>query len=115
MLTAFTRKYAGERGEGRMRFTFYCDICHSGYAAPSVQISPQSGPFLKWREQRACRAAFAEAQENAREHFNRCVNCMRWVYDADYRPDYGLCAVCDQNIASMHKQARTFPNGRKDF
>ncbi|HML45157.1 MAG TPA: hypothetical protein PKE04_00225 [Clostridia bacterium] len=96
MATAFTQKYSEERGEGSLRFTFYCDICHGGYAAPAFQMPKKRGPFQEPRERRAYRAAFEAAQENAKEHFNRCVNCKRWVCDGDYRPDYGLCAACDR-------------------
>ena len=94
-VAAFTRRYSEEREEGSMRFTFYCDICRGAYVAPAIQMARTRGLFQKSRERRACRTAFDEAQVSAKEHFNRCVQCGRWVCDEDFRPDYGLCVACD--------------------
>ncbi|NLT58039.1 MAG: hypothetical protein GXX99_03655 [Clostridiales bacterium] len=95
MERAFTRRHTQERVGGRLHFTFYCDLCQSAYTAPADELPCMRGPFQKRRLQRAYRAAFARAQAEAMGQFNRCVACGRWVCDADYRPDEGLCMVCD--------------------
>lgn len=38
--------------------------------------------------------AFARAKNEAQRHFNRCHGCRRWVCDACYNEDEGLCTEC---------------------
>lgn len=95
METAFTQKHSKDHAEGRLQFTFYCDICHKEYTAPATPAPHEQGVFQKWKLQKAYTAAFNAAQEDAQGHFNRCVRCKRWVCDADFSPDYGLCIECD--------------------
>lgn len=44
--------------------------------------------------------AFEMAQNEARQHFNRCHNCRQWVCDSDFNEEEGLCVECAprQNI-----------------
>lgn len=95
MVKAFTKKYSEDRSQERLRFTFYCDLCHREYTAPAAEMSGKRGLFQRGRRKKAYRAAFEAAQENAKEHFNRCVNCKQWVCDQDFSPDFGLCVACD--------------------
>lgn len=97
MAAAFTRRYCEDNAEGHLQFTFYCDLCRRAYTAPAVKTPSEQGPFRKWKLQKAYRAAFDEAQENAKGHFNRCVQCKRWVCDQDFRPDCSLCAECNSD------------------
>ncbi len=97
MATAFTRRYCEDSAGGHLQFTFYCDLCHRAYTAPGVEAPSEQGLFQKWKLQKAYMGAFDEAQENAKEHFNRCVKCERWVCDEDFSPDYGLCVECDRS------------------
>ncbi len=39
-------------------------------------------------------AAFIRAQNEAQEHFHRCHSCNRYVCDACYNEDEGLCTDC---------------------
>jgi len=38
--------------------------------------------------------AFERAQNEAQRHFHRCHKCRRWVCDADFNEDEGLCVEC---------------------
>jgi hypothetical protein len=38
--------------------------------------------------------AFEGAQKEARQHFNRCQGCGRWVCDSDFNEDEFLCIDC---------------------
>ncbi|MEA4853161.1 MAG: zinc ribbon domain-containing protein [Christensenella sp.] len=38
--------------------------------------------------------AFEMAQNEAKQHFHRCHGCQKWVCDADYNEDEGLCVEC---------------------
>lgn len=96
MATAFTRKYSEDRAGGHLQFTFYCDLCRRAYSAPAIEAPTKQGLFRKWKLHQAYIEAFDQAQEDAKEHFNRCVQCQRWVCDQDFRPDCGLCAECDR-------------------
>jgi len=96
MAETFTKRYSHDSTEGHLQFTFYCDICHREYTAPAVEMPGKESLFQSWMWQKAYKAAFYEAQEDAMEHFNRCVKCKRWVCDEDFSPDFGLCVECDR-------------------
>ena len=51
--------------------------------------------------------AFIQAQNEAKQHFNRCHGCRRWVCDADFNEDVGMCVECAprQNIAIAKAKA----------
>lgn len=38
--------------------------------------------------------AFEQAQNEAMQHFHRCHSCQKWVCDADFNEDEGLCVEC---------------------
>ena len=38
--------------------------------------------------------AFEMAQNEAQQHFHRCHSCRKWVCDADYNEEEGLCSEC---------------------
>lgn len=38
--------------------------------------------------------AFEMAQNEAQQHFHRCHSCRKWVCDADFNEDEGLCVEC---------------------
>ena len=38
--------------------------------------------------------AFEMAQNEAQQHFHRCHSCHKWVCDADFNEDEGLCVEC---------------------
>ncbi len=38
--------------------------------------------------------AFELAQNEAQQHFHRCHGCRKWVCDADYNEDEGMCVEC---------------------
>ncbi|HHV08798.1 MAG TPA: hypothetical protein GXX75_00775 [Clostridiales bacterium] len=95
MEKAFTQRYSEDRSQGHLQFTFYCGLCGGKYTAPAAEMPGKRGLFPGRSWKKAYRAAFDAAQEDAREHFNRCVSCKQWVCDQDFNPDFGLCMACD--------------------
>jgi hypothetical protein len=50
------------------------------------------GMSPEWRKE--YEAAFALAQNEAKEHFKRCPKCTKWVCENDFNEQQGLCTVC---------------------
>ncbi len=54
-------------------------------------------------------AAFEQAQAEARPHFHRCPNCNKYVDDACWNQDTGLCVACaprqEVYVAQAHAKA----------
>ncbi len=53
------------------------------------RFEERSPEWMKEHEQ-----AFERAQNEAQQHFHRCHSCHKWVCDADYNEDEGLCVEC---------------------
>jgi len=51
--------------------------------------------------------AFEQAQNEARQHYNRCHNCRQWVCDADFNEDEGLCVECAPRVNIKVVKARS--------
>ena len=53
--------------------------------------------------------AFEMAQNEAQQHFHRCHGCQKWVCDADYNEEQGLCIGCapreDIEVAKARSEA----------
>lgn len=81
---AFTKRYRQNLSKEGRRFTFYCDLCGSGYVTPP--LNPGKGESVS--------GLFHKAQAEAKLHFNRCPRCLRWVCDNDYVVDLGICRDC---------------------
>ncbi len=77
----FTSKSVMIQDHGTYRFTFFCDLCDFGYT--TAPVSAQN-----------TRKAMAQAQQEARRHFNRCQKCHRWVCDTHYNEDEMMCTEC---------------------
>ena len=58
-----------------------------------------------WRKEHE--AAFAEAMNEAKGHFHRCHGCQRWVCDADFNDDEGLCVECAPRTNTVVAKARS--------
>ncbi|MCE5234848.1 MAG: zinc ribbon domain-containing protein [Clostridiaceae bacterium] len=50
------------------------------------------GQSPEWHKEHE--AAFERAQNEAQQHFHRCHACRKWVCDADFNEDEGLCVEC---------------------
>jgi hypothetical protein len=50
------------------------------------------GMSPEWQKEHE--GAFERAKNEAQQHFHRCHNCRRWVCDACYNEDEGLCTEC---------------------
>ena len=42
--------------------------------------------------------AFERAQNEAQRHFHRCHKCRKWVCDADFNEEQGLCVECSPRM-----------------
>lgn len=78
-----TAAYRVLKDSGGMRFRFFCE--GSGAAVcttPSMPLQPVEDALeVAWRTQ-------------AREHFNRCQRCGKWVADVMYNPNTLECVQC---------------------
>jgi ribosomal protein L40E len=50
--------------------------------------------------------AFDMAMNEAKNHFHRCHGCQKWVCDADFNDDDGLCVECTPRENTMVAKAR---------
>lgn len=50
------------------------------------------GMSPEWQKEHE--GAFERAKNEAQEHFHRCHSCRKWVCDACYNEDEGLCTEC---------------------
>ncbi len=86
-LEAFTKRYEPSFStEGRL-FTFYCDLCGSGYVTPPLNPGKDESDG----------DLFGRAQAEAKLHFNRCSRCLQWVCDCDYVVELGVCKARAEN------------------
>ena len=51
-----------------------------------------NGMSVEWQKEHE--AAFDRAQNEAQQHFHRCHSCHKWVCDADWNEEEGLCVEC---------------------
>ena len=87
---------------GAFQFTFYCELCDSGYTTPSIAAE-------------GVQEAFNQAQQEARRYFNRCHHCHRWVCDGHYNEDLMMCTACAPRTALCACQrcgAKNAPSAR---
>jgi hypothetical protein len=64
-----------------------------------------TGMSPEWQKEHE--KAFIQAQNEAKQHFNRCHGCRQWVCDADFNEDEGMCVECAprQNVAVAKARA----------
>lgn len=102
MQKEFTRNYEDNSTKAGFQFTFYCDLCQDGYKTTFIEAETyKKGSFLRAISggarvvlQKEHDKAFELAQNEAKQHFNRCHNCRQWVCDTDFNEEEGLCAAC---------------------
>src|ERR1039457_222893 len=84
------------------QFEFYCERCNDAWRS---EFSPfRGGQASSWLGRaagmfggvlgKAHDAAFVAAIEQAKIHFHRCARCMKFVCDACWNKDKGLCREC---------------------
>ncbi|MDR0405910.1 MAG: hypothetical protein LBH54_03830 [Clostridiales bacterium] len=83
---AFTANYQIEETPCGTRFTFLCDVTGKPVCTtPPIRAnSPEE--------------ALAQARSGAREYFNRCQRCNRWISDDAYDIDEMVCVKCKGNL-----------------
>lgn len=80
-----------------------------GYAVESgsnVLSQRFDGMSPEWQKEHE--AAFVRAQNEAKQHFNRCHGCNRWACSSCFNEDEGLCTDCAprQNTAVAKAKAQ---------
>lgn len=83
MQNAFTECFSDISTKSHFQYIFYCDICHCGYKTERIKTSHEQQD-----------TAFNQLQKEARQQFNRCHLCQRWVCDLDFNEDMSLCREC---------------------
>lgn len=124
----FTSNYADNSTEAGFQFTFFCDICGSGFKTSFIEskthkkrglfrgltkaidiASDVAGSSIGYSISRGTDAiserfegmtpqwhrehekAFEKAMNEAKQQFNRCPRCHKWVCDLDWNEQDGLC------------------------
>jgi hypothetical protein len=64
-----------------------------------------TGMSPEWQKEHE--KAFERAQNEAKQHFNRCHGCRQWICDSDFNEDEGLCVECAprENVAVAKARA----------
>lgn len=68
----------------------------AAYAGESILSERFNGMSPEWHKEHE--KAFAAAQNEAKKHFHRCHKCHRWVCDACWNDENGLCADCAPRV-----------------
>jgi len=84
----FTARYTEAREDGAYRFRFHCAICGEGHATGLIRAD-------------SAKAALDTARHEAREYFNGCQKCGKWICDSPrcYDMDEMTCTGCAQRHA----------------
>lgn len=121
-LIQFTRNYHDLSTEQGFQFEFFCDRCGNGYqtefqasmSGKIADIADAAGSLLGgffnnasnlanraksagW--EKAHDAAFAQAVEEARPHFNKCKRCGKYVDEDCWNKTKVLCKDCAPDLA----------------
>lgn len=67
-------------------------LSHSLECGGNILSERFEGMSPDW--QKAHEKAFEQAQTEAKQHYHRCHSCRKWVCDADFNEDEGLCVEC---------------------
>jgi hypothetical protein len=77
----FSTRYAMNGVDGAYSFHFYCALCAGGHTTGVIKAD-------------SLEAALNLARSEAREHFNGCHKCGKWICDEHYNIDEFMCADC---------------------
>lgn len=81
------------------------DVARSAGYGSDVLSERFHGMSPEWQKEHE--AAFIKAQNEAKQHFNRCHGCRQWICDSDFNEDEGMCVECAprQNVAVAKAKA----------
>jgi hypothetical protein len=129
-LIAFTKNQQDLSTDVGYQFKFFCDKCGNGYMSSFVQskvktaagllrgagqllggffgrASANSYEIQRFVGGREHDAAFNEAVEEARSHFNQCSRCGLWVCpETCWNNKRGLCEICAPNAEEEQAAAQ---------
>lgn len=88
-----------------------------GYAVESgsnVLSQRFDGMSPEWQKEHE--AAFVRAQNEAKQHFNRCNGCNRWACDTCFNMDESMCTECAprQSVAVAKAKAQAMQRNLDD-
>jgi len=133
MLQSFTKNYEDKSTENGFQFLFKCDVCGDGYESTFIgsnaakkknffnkvsqfggmvnsnasfagALGGQAYQTPEWNKERE--AAFQQASNEAMSHFHRCPRCHKYVCDADWNDESGLCTDDAPMVASEVNAAK---------
>ncbi|MEI6100993.1 MAG: hypothetical protein WCP73_04055 [Eubacteriales bacterium] len=101
MIKALTSKCIDNSNRQGFQFVFFCDLCGKPYESVFIQSGERQKPWFRRVGKQYDKAleneydqAFRFANEEAKNHFNRCVYCGMVVCDEDYNTQTNMCAFC---------------------
>ncbi len=72
------------------------NIGYASYGAESILSERFQGMPPQWHKEHE--KAFAQAQNEAKQHFHRCHNCHKWMCSSCFNDEAGLCAECAPRV-----------------
>ena len=101
MIKALTKKFIDNSTRDGFQFVYFCDLCGRPYETVFIQSSERRKPWYHRIGKKSAEAVKAEhqealrfANEEAKNHFNRCTFCGMVVCDEDFNAETGMCACC---------------------
>jgi hypothetical protein len=85
MSEGFTQHYKRKKHLNGYSFIFFCDLCNKKYETEIINQTPFQDTL-------------ALAQKIAKQYFNKCHKCERWICDEHYNENLMLCTLCTQQL-----------------
>ncbi|MGB4661351.1 MAG: hypothetical protein WBI07_19415 [Mobilitalea sp.] len=77
----FTQHYKIKKHLNGYSFIFYCDLCNKKYETIIIN-------------QNSLQDTIDLAQKTAKQYFNKCHKCGKWICDEHYDENLMLCTLC---------------------
>jgi len=74
-------KYTMSNDDGFYQFHFHCDYCEEGYSTGKIEADSVD-------------SALRHAWHEAREYFNGCHKCGKWICEKHYNMEEMMCTDC---------------------
>lgn len=109
MAKSFTKKFIDNSTKDGFQFVYFCDLCGRPYETVFIQSSEHQKPWYKRIGKKHAEAmkcehdkAFFFANEETKNHFNRCTFCGMVVCDEDFNTETGMCTCCSPLELDVH-------------
>lgn len=92
MNSIFTSRFETVKFGNGFKFRFYCDMCNFYFETAEIQCTS----YME---------ALNRGQNEAKQYFNKCHTCEKWVCDNHYNESEMNCIICSPVAPEGEKQA----------